>query len=121
AINSADDSGARLRCTAASCTATDATACAYIDRRQRPCSTAWCAEHVVIVDGLTLCRRHAGVVRAIGTASDRLQSLPDLENRAPSLVNWVAEEVDADVRGILERYAGGSSIIDQSAILPVGH
>jgi len=85
------------------------------------CNTAWCAEHVVMVDGLPLCRRHAGVVRAIGTESDRLQSLPDLENRAPSLVNWVAQQVDADVRGILERYADGSSIIDQSAILPVGH
>jgi hypothetical protein len=74
-----------------------------------------------MIEGLRLCRRHAGVIRAIGTDSDRLQSLPDLENRAPSLVNWVAQDVDADVRRILEQYAGSDSVIDRSAILAVGH
>jgi hypothetical protein len=110
-----------VRCTVASCTATDATPCAYVDRRQRPCNTAWCAQHVVFVSGMPLCRRHAGVVRAIGTEPDRLLSLPDLENRAPSLVSWVAHDVDPAVREILQRYADSGTTIDESAIFPVGH
>jgi len=76
---------------------------------------------VVVVDGMPLCRRHAGVVRAIGTEPDRLLSLPDLENRAPSLVNWVAHDVDPDVRRILQRYADSGTTIDESAIFPLGH
>ena len=120
-MTSVEGSAAPTRCTAASCTNTDVTACTYVDRRQRPCNTAWCTQHVVMVDGMALCRRHAGVVRAIGTEPDRLASLPDLENRAPSLVSWVAQDVDPDVRQLLERYAGTGTTIDESAIFPLGH
>jgi hypothetical protein len=120
-MTSVEGSAAPTRCTVASCTNTDVTPCAYVDRRQRPCNTAWCAQHVVMVDGMALCRRHAGVVRAIGTEPDRLVSLPDLENRAPSLVSWVAHDVDPDVRKLLERYADTGTTIDESAIFPLGH
>jgi hypothetical protein len=113
--------GGPLQCTAASCTSAEATACAYVDRRQRRCGTAWCSQHVVMVDGMPYCRRHAGVVRAIGSGSEQLHSPPDLENRAPSLVSWVAQDVDADVRGILRLHADSGSVIDESGIMPTGH
>ena len=108
------------RCSEKGCTATNAVACAYVDRRQRACPTAWCPQHQSVVDGLPYCRRHAGVLRAIGTDPDRLKSLPDLENRAPSLVNWVARDVDADIRALLRHYSAGGDVAD-SPILAVGH
>ena len=120
-MSSAETPGGFSRCTVAACAETDVTACAYVDRRQRPCNTAWCSLHLVVVHGMPLCRRHASVVRAIGTEPDRLASLPDLENRAPSLVNWVARDVDPHVREILQRYADRGTTIDESAIVPVGH
>jgi len=114
------EAAAPAHCTAQGCPATEVTQCAYVDRRSRPCSTAWCHEHAVMIDGAVYCRRHAGVVRAVGTQPDRLQSLPDLENRAPSLVNWMARDVDSDVRNILLRYAQGETTIDESPIMATG-
>jgi len=35
-----------LSCAASGCAATTVVACAYVDRRGRPCPTAWCRDHV---------------------------------------------------------------------------
>jgi len=108
-------------CSEKGCEAVNAVSCAYVDRRQRACPTSWCPDHQSIVDGLPYCRRHAGVLRAVGTAPDRLRSLPDLENRAPSLVNWVAHDVDADVRALLQHYSSAGATVTDSPIQAAGH
>ena len=89
-------------CTRAGCTRSDAVQCAYIDRRSRACRTAWCPVHAVIVEHQVYCRRHAGVITSLPSADSSLVApLPDLDNRAPSLVGWVARELDQSVWDIL--------------------
>ncbi len=83
--------------------------CAYVDRKNRSCPTAWCPAHGLVIHGQTYCRRHAGTISALGLSSFEAGVLPDLSNRAPSLVSWVAREVDADVREILSQYAAPGS------------
>jgi len=83
--------------------------CAYVDRKNRACPTAWCPAHGLIIHGQTYCRRHAGTISALDLPSFEAGVLPDLGNRAPSLVSWVAREVDADIREILSEHAGPGS------------
>ncbi|HEY6377909.1 MAG TPA: hypothetical protein VI316_01890 [Candidatus Dormibacteraeota bacterium] len=84
-----------LPCTQPGCLNDEGLECVYVDRRGRHCDTAWCRDHVVGVDGRPYCRRHAGVVRALPDVEPG--SLPDLDNRAPSLLDWVTQRVDADI------------------------
>jgi hypothetical protein len=46
------------------------------------------------------CRRHAGIIEALGADHADLP-LPDLDNRAPSLANWVGRDLDAAIRTLL--------------------
>ena len=46
------------------------------------------------------CRRHAGIIEALGPDHADLP-LPDLDNRAPSLANWVGRDLDAAIRTLL--------------------
>lgn len=94
-----------LVCADPMCGSTDAAACAYIDRRQRECPTAWCREHQLVVFGHLYCRRHAGIIRALGP-DHTPYALPDLDNRAPSLAYWVARDLDGPVRSLLEEHFG---------------
>ncbi len=90
------------RCTQPGCGSSTGLACTYMDRRGRGCRTAWCPDHRLVIDGRVYCRRHAGVVSALPAGYAGLTApMPDLETRAPSLVSWVAREVDADVRALL--------------------
>jgi hypothetical protein len=90
-----------LTCSERGCDSHIAVPCTYIDRRGLACETGWCEDHMVLIDGLPLCRRHASVLRAISEA-ERLTP-PDRNNRAPSLVEWVAEDLDGDIRAELDR------------------
>jgi hypothetical protein len=54
--------------------------------------------------GIVYCRRHFGTIAAIGLNPDP-QGMPDLENRAPSLVNWVARDLDGYIRERLREHA----------------
>jgi hypothetical protein len=56
-----------------------------------------------VVDTHVFCRRHAGTVSALPGDAGAGALLPALDNRAPSLVSWVAREIDADVRQLLLR------------------
>lgn len=107
-------------CFVVGCDAADVVQCGYIDRRQRRCPTNWCSRHVEVVDERPCCRRHAGVLRAIGDEPDAMLALPDLENRAPSLVNWVGCHVDANVRQLLARYTPRGGRVAGSSTRPVG-
>ena len=97
-------------CTQAGCTSREAAPCEYVDRRGRECRTAWCVEHRVTIEDRVYCRRHAGVVSALPSLDSNSQvSLPDLDNRAPSLVGWVSRQIDGDVwRLLLKELAAGS-------------
>jgi hypothetical protein len=94
-----------LPCTDGGCPSHSALACEYTDRRGRTCSTAWCDRHRQVVESQVFCRRHAGIMRALAVRQDSQLTRPDLDNRAPSLVNWVAREIDDEVRALLAPYA----------------
>ncbi|HEV7678177.1 MAG TPA: hypothetical protein VGQ42_06380 [Candidatus Dormibacteraeota bacterium] len=91
-----------LQCSERDCPNHTGEQCHYVDRRGRQCTTAWCPDHQSIVGGAVYCRRHAGVVGALAGA-ERLV-MPDLENRAPSLVNWVARDVEQVIQDIVTGY-----------------
>lgn len=89
-------------CTHPGCGTTTGLACAYVDRRGHVCRTAWCPDHRLVIEGRVYCRRHAGVVSALPVGYiGHTAPMPDLKTRAPSLVSWVAREVDADIRQLL--------------------
>ncbi|MGC8460586.1 MAG: hypothetical protein ACP5OR_01895 [Candidatus Dormibacteria bacterium] len=88
-------------CSARGCKEETGLSCEYLDRRDRPCPTAWCPEHRHVVNGHVYCPSHAGYVE--GTESEFGAHVhPDVENRVPALVNWVTRELDADVLAMIE-------------------
>jgi hypothetical protein len=100
--------GGRDRCHLAGCRRRDGMPCSYVDKRGRSCPTAWCAEHTVPVGGLPFCRRHASTLIALDGA-EAIAGLPDLDNRAPSLVGWMGRELDGPIRDLLRRVAPNDS------------
>jgi len=104
-------------CTQAGCTSHEGAPCEYVDRRGRECRTAWCPEHRVTIEDHVYCRRHAGVVSALPSLDSSIGiSLPDLDNRAPSL--------DGDVWRLLLKElssgSGGQLIADPVTLIFVG-
>ncbi len=90
-----------IACSARGCTDEDAEPCAYRDRRDRTCRTASCRSHGVVVHGVRYCRRHAGTLQALDISSGRPVTVPDVSDRAASLVNWIARDLDASIRASL--------------------
>lgn len=112
-------------CTQGGCTSQDGAPCEYVDRRGRECRTAWCIEHRVTIEDRVYCRRHAGVVSALPSLESTPQvSLPDLDNRAPSLVGWVSRQIDGDVWRLLLKElsagSGGQLVADPVTLVFVG-
>jgi hypothetical protein len=100
------------RCAADGCRRLDGVQCSYVDKRSRRCPTAWCPNHVADVAGFPYCRRHASTMTAI-EGGEVVAGLPDLENRAPSLVGWIARDLDAPIRELLTKVAqpAGATLI----------
>ena len=94
-----------LLCQARGCANYNAVECGYRDRRGRTCKATFCPEHSVSVEGVTYCRRHAGTMRALGSKGRVRSGLPDLDNRGPSLVNHISDELDPAVMGVLASVA----------------
>ncbi len=113
----ADD--ATLLCNSRGCGKSDALPCSYRDRRSRACTSAFCQEHATVVGGLPYCRRHGSTILALGRNAKDPLTHPDVSNRAPSLVNWVANDLDAPTREILTRLAreGERVLSDQEVTL----
>jgi hypothetical protein len=112
-------------CTQGGCTSKEGSPCEYVDRRGRECRTAWCGEHRVTIEDRVYCRRHAGVVSALPSLDSSLAvSLPDLDNRAPSLVGWVSRQIDGDVWRLLLKEltagSGGQLVADPVTLVFVG-
>ena len=113
------------RCAASGCRRRDASRCQYVDKRSRRCPTSWCADHAVIALGSPYCRRHASTMAALEGA-EVVAGLPDLDNRAPSLVGWIGEELDAPIHELLARIApaGGATVVTDPVrlvLLPGGN
>jgi hypothetical protein len=87
-------------CTQPGCGAPTVVDCAYVDRRGRSCGTAWCPSHRTVALGKAYCRRHAPIVVALEGAK---HSNPDIDNRAPSLADWVGQDVEPEMRAALDR------------------
>jgi hypothetical protein len=94
-----------LRCQAQGCTSDDAIMCAYRDRRGRRCRATFCVQHLVVVDDVSYCRRHGGTMRALGTRGAVRAGLPDIDNRGPSLVQHVANQLEQPVVALLQSVA----------------
>lgn len=90
-----------LVCSGRGCPEQTGLACAFIDRRDRHCPTAWCPAHRVVLHDAAYCPNHG---MALGATEDaHVEHHPwDLENRVPLLVNWVSRELEGDVRTLME-------------------
>jgi hypothetical protein len=104
-----------LPCAAAGCAEATGARCAYVDRRGRACPTAWCPAHREVAAGRVSCRRHAGVVRALAAGPGT--RLPDLDTRAPSLVEWLARDLGDDLGHLLMATGAGDAVTSEAAQL----
>jgi hypothetical protein len=86
-----------------------------MDRRQLGCQTVWCREHTAVREGHTYCRRHAGVARALAKARIAEVEPPDLDQRAPSLAEWVANELDDHIQRLLTEIRGAQHTLTQAS------
>jgi hypothetical protein len=106
-----------LPCHRVGCSATNAISCAYVDRRGSACDTAWCPDHQLIADGRPYCPRHARVVEVLRTEEMRGDPLPDVDNRAASLVEFVAAKVGPSMGAALHAAWPGDDL--QLGALPL--
>ncbi len=106
-----------VACTMRGCHNRTAQLCAYRDRRDRSCVAAICPAHSITLGGIAYCRRHAGTVQAIGELARDQSGHPDVDDRAPSLVDWIARDIDKDIRTLLARTARpGESVLADGAV-----
>ena len=109
-------SGGRA-CSLPGCTNDNASPCGYRDRRGRMCPVVACPTHGVAIAGVMYCRRHASTVQAIGALASDPNGRPDLDDRTPSLVNWIARELDGRIRTLLQDVArAGETVIADDAV-----
>lgn len=100
--------GGTLPCSSPGCPRRDAVPCGYVDQRGRPCPTAWCPGHVTLSTGRPLCRRHTRQVHLCGDEFSTGRCQPDLDNRAPSLADYVGDRVEVELLNALERLSAPS-------------
>src|ERR1700689_3603453 len=110
-----------IACSVPGCPNSDALTCEYRDRRGRMCQVSFCPEHGDVIEGVPYCRRHASTVRAIGPLATDPNGRPDLNDRTPSLVNWISKELDTHIRAQLEAAAlEGESVVADGPGHPSG-
>jgi hypothetical protein len=107
-----------MLCSEAGCHNQTGTTCNYRDRRGHGCDAAFCAEHRATVGGVAYCRRHGGLVTALGPNVEP-GALPEIDNRGPSLVNWVAAELSAGIVATLRRVASPSETVQVDTTVAV--
>jgi len=106
-----------IDCSVPGCPNGNALTCEYRDRRGHACPVSFCADHGVVIEGVAYCRRHASTVRAIGPLATDASGRPDLNDRTPSLVNWISRELDGFIRAQLETAAReGESVVSDDAV-----
>ncbi len=81
------------------------------------CPLTFCADHGVVIEGVPYCRRHASTVQAIGALASDPNGRPDINDRTPSLVNWISRELDGHIRAQLQAAARpGESVVADDAV-----
>jgi len=104
-------------CKVAGCSNDTAQPCSYRDGVAAHAAPSAARIHGASTDGKFYCRRHAGVLRAVGAQATPQGGLPDIDNRAPSLVNWIARDLDTNVRRLLTGAAKtGESVIADDTV-----
>lgn len=93
-----------LPCSRSGCGNQTAIQCAYRDRRALVCKAALCPGHWAMVGGVVYCRRHAGTITALGSTAQGI-ALPEIDNRGPSLVSWIADDIGPAVEAVLHSHA----------------
>src|ERR1700676_1305826 len=108
-----------ITCSAPGCSNDTALPCSYRDRRGRMCTVAFCPDHGATLYGEAYCRRHASTVQAIGELARDPNARPDIDDRTPSLVNWIARDLDQHIRALLTTAArpGESIVVDEAVRL----
>jgi hypothetical protein len=108
-----------ITCSVPGCSNGNAQPCAYRDRRGRLCQVASCLDHGVTLYGVPYCRRHGSTVQAIGELASDPNGRPDLNDRTPSLVNWISRDLDQHIRTLLEATAreGEKVLVDDAVRL----
>jgi hypothetical protein len=103
-------------CSEVPCDSQYGAPCEYVDRWAKECPTAWCPEHQYVVGEAVYCRRHAGVMAALLTLPEEDRECPDLDNRAPSLLEHVARRLHQGAVQMLQargaEYPGSSIVVD---------
>jgi hypothetical protein len=106
-----------VACGIPGCANKTATPCGYRDRRGRMCQTLFCPEHGATIYGIAYCRRHASTVQAIGELANDPNGLPDVNDRTPSLVNWISRDLNDHIRAqLLETARPGEEVIADDAV-----
>lgn len=106
-----------ISCSVPGCPNKTAQPCGYRDRRGRMCQAAFCPDHGATLYGVSYCRRHAGTVRAIGELAADPNGRPDLNDRTPSLVNWISRDLDEHIRTLLAGTArDGEQVVADDAV-----
>ncbi len=71
-------------------------ACAYVDRHERACPTAWCPQHRYISNDDVFCPTHGRFLD--GTHDEFRKTVHvDIGNVVPMVLAWIVQEVDAEV------------------------
>ena len=112
-----EPTGTGIACSVPECPNVNALTCEYRDRRGRMCPLAFCGDHGIVIEGVPFCRRHASTVQAIGGLASDLNGRPDINDRTPSLVNWISRELDGHIRSQLQAAAReGESVVADDAV-----
>ena len=106
-------------CAQEGCESQDGVRCHFVDSHGRRCGSTWCPKHRRAIGGIAYCRRHANTILALGTRAADPLALPDLDNRGPSLVNWIYRDIDDDVRAMLAVRVGRERVAHDSAVIMV--
>jgi hypothetical protein len=86
-----------VMCDRMGCGRLGAAPCRYVDRRGQRCATAWCASHRLVVGPRAYCLRHGNLMAAIMREALVAAPLPDVDNRAPSLLISTCDHLGAAI------------------------
>lgn len=89
-----------LWCDAVGCPSNEGIACAHVDRRSRPCPTAWCPTHRLVVDDVVYCGLHGATMG--GIRADFGDTHPQKDNPLPAAVTAASRIIEDDVVAALQ-------------------
>jgi hypothetical protein len=87
-----------VHCYEHQCPSPNGDPCHYVDGDGRRCLSAWCEKHRIVANDQVFCRRHVGIVVAIAEGKLVAPLLPGLDNRCPSLLVWMSDQIGKDLK-----------------------